>query len=215
MEAANPELSWGDMAVLYRTNAQSRSIEESLVRWGIPYIVVGGLRFYDRREIKDLLAYLRLLVNPADTVSLLRVINVPKRGIGKTTIQRLTDAANQLGIPLWDVVSDAEAVRSLGGRSARGLLQFCELFHDLRRQVQEVAPSELIQQVMEKSGYVSELIAEGTDEAEERRRNLQEWSMPLFNTRRRTRRGISKASWPRRRCRAMPTARTPQRIGSP
>ena len=174
MESANPELSWGDMAVLYRTNAQSRAIEESLVRWGIPYIVVGGLRFYDRREIKDLLAYLRLLVNPADTVSLLRVINVPKRGIGKTTIQRLTDAANQLGIPLWDVVSDAEAVRSLGGRSARGLLQFCELLNDLRLQVQDAAPSELIQQVMEKSGYVAELITEGTDEAEERRRNLQE-----------------------------------------
>ncbi len=174
MEAANPDLSWGDMAVLYRTNAQSRSIEESLVRWGIPYIVVGGLRFYDRREIKDLLAYLRLLVNPADTVSLLRVINVPKRGIGKTTIQRLTDAANQLGIPLWDVVSDPEAVRSLGGRSAKGLLQFCELVNDLQRQIQDAAPSELIQQVMEKSGYVSELIADGSDEAEERRRNLQE-----------------------------------------
>ena len=174
MEAANPELSWGDMAVLYRTNAQSRAIEESLVRWGIPYIVVGGLRFYDRREIKDLLAYLRLLVNPADTVSLLRVINVPKRGIGKTTIQRLTDAANQLGIPLWDVVSDAEAVRSLGGRSAKGLLQFCELLNDLRLRVQDAVPSELIQQVMEKSGYVAELITEATDEAEERRRNLQE-----------------------------------------
>lgn len=174
MEAANPDLSWGDMAVLYRTNAQSRSIEESLVRWRIPYIVVGGLRFYDRREIKDLLAYLRLLVNPADTVSLLRVINVPKRGIGKTTIQRLTDAANQLGIPLWDVVSDPEAVRSLGGRSAKGLLQFCELVNDLQRQIQDAAPSELIQQVMEKSGYVSELIADGSDEAEERRRNLQE-----------------------------------------
>ncbi len=174
MEAAHPELSWGDMAVLYRTNAQSRAIEESLVRWGIPYIVVGGLRFYDRREIKDLLAYLRLLVNPADTVSLLRVINVPKRGIGKTTIQRLTDAANQLGIPLWDVVSDPEAVRSLGGRSAKGLLQFCDLVNDLQARSRYVAPSELIQQVMEKSGYVSELIADGTDEAEERRRNLQE-----------------------------------------
>ncbi|MEC8213711.1 MAG: UvrD-helicase domain-containing protein [Cyanobacteriota bacterium] len=174
LEAAHPELSWGDMAVLYRTNAQSRAVEESLVRWGIPYVVVGGLRFYDRREIKDLLAYLRLLVNPADTVSLLRVINVPKRGIGKTTIQRLTDAANQLGIPLWDVVSDPEAVRSLGGRSAKGLLQFCELLNDLRQQVTEAAPSELIQQVMEKSGYVRELITEGTDEAEERRRNLQE-----------------------------------------
>ena len=174
MEAANPELSWGDMAVLYRTNAQSRAIEESLVRWGIPYMVVGGLRFYDRREIKDLLAYLRLLVNPADTVSLLRVINVPKRGIGKTTIQRLTDAANQLGIPLWDVVSDPEAVRSLGGRSAKGLLQFCELVNDLQARISDTGPSELIQQVMEKSGYVGELIADGTDEAEERRRNLQE-----------------------------------------
>ena len=174
MEAANPDLSWKDMAVLYRTNAQSRAIEESLVRWRIPYVVVGGLRFYDRREIKDLLGYLRLLINPADTVSLLRVINVPKRGIGKTTIQRLTDAANQLGIPLWDVVSDPEAVRSLGGRSARGLLQFCELINSLKERIDFASPSELIQEVMEKSGYVSELIADGSDEAEERRRNLQE-----------------------------------------
>jgi DNA helicase-2/ATP-dependent DNA helicase PcrA len=110
LDAAHPDLRWGDMAVLYRTNAQSRAMEESLVRWGIPYIVVGGLRFYDRREIKDVLAYLKLLVNPADTVSLLRVLNTPKRGIGKTTIERLTDAANQLGIPLWEVVSDAWAV---------------------------------------------------------------------------------------------------------
>ena len=78
LDAAHPELSWGDMAVLYRTNAQSRAIEESLVRWRIPYVVVGGLRFYDRREIKDVLAYLRLLINPADSVSLLRVINVPR-----------------------------------------------------------------------------------------------------------------------------------------
>ncbi|MFL2671888.1 MAG: UvrD-helicase domain-containing protein [Prochlorococcaceae cyanobacterium] len=174
LDAAHPELSWGDMAVLYRTNAQSRAIEESLVRWRIPYVVVGGLRFYDRREIKDVLAYLRLLINPADSVSLLRVINVPRRGIGKTTIQRLNDAANQLAIPLWDVVSDGEAVRSLGGRSAKGLLQFCELINGLREQAQVAPPSELIQQVLEKSGYLRELITEATDEAEERRRNLQE-----------------------------------------
>ena len=174
LEAAHPELRWGDMAVLYRTNAQSRAMEEALVRWGIPYIVVGGLRFYDRREIKDVLAYLKLLVNPADTVSLLRVLNVPKRGIGKTTIERLTDAANQLGVPLWEVVRDAEAVRSLGGRSAKGLLQFCELIHDLQRRSQEAPPSELVQRVMEQSGYLAELIADGTDEAEDRRRNLNE-----------------------------------------
>jgi DNA helicase-2/ATP-dependent DNA helicase PcrA len=174
LEAAHPDLSWGDMAVLYRTNAQSRAMEESLVRWGIPYLVVGGLRFYDRREIKDVLAYLKLLVNPADSVSLLRVLNVPKRGIGKTTIERLTDAANQLGIPLWDVVSDPEAVRSLAGRSTKGLLQFSELLHGLQARAAEAPPSELIQHVLEKSGYLSELIAAGTDEAEDRRRNLNE-----------------------------------------
>jgi len=174
LEAAHPELSWGQMAVLYRTNAQSRAMEESLVRWGIPYVVVGGLRFYDRREIKDVLAYLRLLINQADSVSLLRVLNVPKRGIGKTTIERLSDAANQLGIPLWEVVSDPEAVRSLGGRSAKGLLQFCELINGLQARASEAAPSELVQLVIERSGYLAELIAAGTDEAEDRRRNLNE-----------------------------------------
>ena len=174
LDAAHPDLRWGDMAVLYRTNAQSRALEESLVRWGIPYLVVGGLRFYDRREIKDVLAYLRLLVNPADSVSLLRVLNVPRRGIGKTTVERLSDAAAQLGLPLWEVVSDAEAVRSLGGRSAKGLLQFAELINDLARRAQDSPPSELVQRVMEQSGYVAELIAEASDEAEERRRNLQE-----------------------------------------
>ncbi len=174
IEAAKTTLKWGDMAILYRTNAQSRAIEESLVRWRIPYIVVGGLRFYDRREIKDILAYLRLLINPADSISLLRVMNVPKRGIGKTTVQRLTDAANQLGIPLWDVVNDPEAVRSLAGRSAKGLSQFCELIAFLQSQVEISKPSQLIQLIMEKSGYVSELISNATDESEERRRNLQE-----------------------------------------
>jgi DNA helicase-2/ATP-dependent DNA helicase PcrA len=174
LEAAHPELSWGAMAVLYRTNAQSRAMEESLVRWGIPYVVVGGLRFYDRREIKDVLAYLRLLLNPADSVSLLRVLNVPKRGIGKTTIDRLSDAANQLGIPLWEVVRDPEAVRSLGGRSAKGLLQFCELIHGLQARLSDAAPSELVQLVIERSGYLAELITAGTDEAEDRRRNLNE-----------------------------------------
>jgi DNA helicase-2/ATP-dependent DNA helicase PcrA len=174
LKAAHPELAWGDLAVLYRTNAQSRALEEGLVRWGIPYLVVGGLRFYDRREIKDILAYLRLLVNPADSVSLLRVLNVPRRGIGKTTIERLSDAANQLGVPLWEVVCDPEAVRSLAGRSAKGLLQFGELVRDLQRRLQEAPPAELVQRVMEQSGYVAELIAEATDEAEDRRRNLNE-----------------------------------------
>ncbi len=174
LKAANVQLCWKEIAILYRTNAQSRAIEESLVRWGIPYAVVGGLRFYDRREVKDILAYLRLLINSNDSVSLLRIINVPKRGIGKTTIQRLTDAANQLAIPLWDVVSDAEAARSLGGRSVKGIMQFCELINNLKEDLNTLPPSTLIQKVMEKSGYINELISEATDESEERRRNLQE-----------------------------------------
>ncbi len=174
LQAANTDLSWKDITILYRTNAQSRSIEESLVRWSIPYVVVGGLRFYDRREIKDILAYLKVLINPSDTISLLRILNVPKRGIGKTTIEKLSDAASQLGITLWDVVSDEESVKSLSGRSSKGLLQFCELINNLRNKISCLPSHELIQHVMEQSGYVNELIREATDESEERRRNLQE-----------------------------------------
>ena len=173
-EAANPGLRWGDIAVLYRINAQSRALEEALVRWGVPYMVVGGLRFYDRREVKDALAYLKLLLNPADTVSLLRVINVPRRGIGKTTIQRLTDAATQLNLPLWEVINDAESVRNLAGRSARAVLAFVALISNLRERAGQSPPAELVQRVIEDSGYHAELLAEATDEAEERRRNLQE-----------------------------------------
>ncbi len=136
IDAGDSNFKWGDIAILYRTNAQSRVIEESLVRWNIPYIVVGGLRFYDRREIKDILAYLKLLINPSDSISLLRVLNVPKRGIGKTTVQKFTDAASQLGLPLWEVITDPEAIRSLGGRSAKGLLEFREIIQSLQSEIQ-------------------------------------------------------------------------------
>ena len=177
MQAAkrrNPELRWGGMAVLYRVNAQSRALEEALVRASVPYTIVGGLRFYDRREIKDALAYLRLLLNPADNVSLLRVINVPRRGIGKTTLQRLTDAATQLGVPLWEILSEAESVQTLAGRSARPVLQFVELVNSLQQQVRQTAPAELVQRVIEDSGLMAQLKAEGTDEAQERLDNLGE-----------------------------------------
>ena len=170
----NPGLRWGGMAVLYRVNAQSRVLEEALVRASVPYTIVGGLRFYDRREIKDTLAYLRLLLNPADNVSLLRVINVPRRGIGKTTLQRLTDAATQLGVPLWDILSDSASVQSLAGRSARSVLQFVELVNTLQQQVQQVPPADVVQRVIEDSGLMAQLKAEGTDEAQERLDNLGE-----------------------------------------
>ena len=119
IERDNPEVGFGDFAILYRTNAQSRAFEDSLVKWGVPYSVVGGLRFYDRKEIKDLLAYLRVIANPADTVSLMRAINMPKRGVGKSTLDRLSNAAQQMNVPFWEIIEDETSVKTLAGRSAK------------------------------------------------------------------------------------------------
>jgi DNA helicase-2/ATP-dependent DNA helicase PcrA len=174
LERQNPELNWGSFAILYRTNAQSRAFEDVLLRFGIPYTMVGGLRFYDRREIKDMLAYLRLLVNPADTVSLKRVINIPKRGIGKTTLDRLDNAAEQLGVPLWEILSDETSVKTLAGRSAKALLGFVNLIQSWQAKVATESASTILEGVLLASGYKRELELEGTDEASDRLANLSE-----------------------------------------
>ncbi|WP_035985732.1 DNA helicase PcrA [Leptolyngbya sp. KIOST-1] len=174
LETQHPELNWGDFAVLYRTNVQSRPFEEALTRYGIPYQVVGGLRFYDRREIKDVLAYLRAIANPFDTISLKRVINVPKRGVGKGTLDKLEQAALTLDIPLWEILSDETSVKTLAGRSARGVMEFASIIKKYRQGIDEQKGSEIIQGVIEDSGYLAALKAEGTDEAEERFVNVQE-----------------------------------------
>ncbi len=168
------QLGWGNFAILYRTNAQSRPFEEVLVRWGVPYTVVGGLKFYDRREIKDVIAYLRLIINPADTVSLKRVINTPRRGIGKTTLDRLAQAAQELGVPLWEIISDETSVKTLAGRSARPIINFAAMIQDLQSQANSVSASALVQEVLQLSGYTQDLKEQSTDEAEERLGNLQE-----------------------------------------
>jgi DNA helicase II / ATP-dependent DNA helicase PcrA len=168
------ELGWGNFAILYRTNAQSRPFEEVLVRWGVPYTVVGGLKFYDRREIKDVIAYLRLIINPADTVSLKRVINTPRRGIGKTTLDRLVQAAQELGVPLWEIISDETSVKTLAGRSARPIINFAAMIQDLQSQANSVSASALVQEVLQRSGYTQDLKEQSTDEAEERLGNVQE-----------------------------------------
>jgi DNA helicase II / ATP-dependent DNA helicase PcrA len=170
----NPELSYGKFAILYRTNAQSRALEESLVRAQLPYRVVGGLRFYDRREIKDVLAYLRAVANPADSVSLLRVINTPKRGVGKSTIDALIRAAVELGVPLWEILADETSVKTLAGRSAKGVIAFAELIQKYRQQVSTVSASELAQGILEDSGYLDDLKRQGTEEADNRFDNVQE-----------------------------------------
>jgi DNA helicase-2/ATP-dependent DNA helicase PcrA len=119
-----------------------------LTRYSIPYQVVGGLRFYDRREIKDVLAYLRVVNNPFDTVSLKRVINVPRRGVGKGTLDKLDQAADTLGgMPLWEILADETSVKTLAGRSAKGVLEFAELIKKYRQVVDQQKGSEIIQGV--------------------------------------------------------------------
>ena len=177
---AERHLMWKEMAAFYRTNAQSRVLEESLMRFGIPYKVVGGTRFYDRREIKDAMAYLRAVVNPADEVSIKRVINVPKRGVGDGSIAKL-DALSQN-----DAVPFAEALRrsqeaGLTGPAARGVASFVALLDDLAVLVaaaedpdDDTGPADVLQAALEGSGYLAELEAENTVEAAGRIENLGE-----------------------------------------
>ncbi|MGF1482198.1 MAG: DNA helicase PcrA [Cyanophyceae cyanobacterium] len=173
----NPELDWGSFAILYRTNAQSRSFEDLLIQSSIPYTIVGGLKFYDRKEIKDALAYLRVIANPADTVSLLRIINTPRRGIGQATINSLIAIAQELGVPLWEILSDEASVRTMSGRAAKSVSRFVELIQTLQGQIKTLSAAEILDRVMEESGYVQDLKIKGTDEANNRLENILE----LFN----------------------------------
>jgi DNA helicase II / ATP-dependent DNA helicase PcrA len=174
LERDNPDLNYGNFAVLYRTNAQSRPIEDALVRWQIPYTIVGGLKFYDRREIKDIIAYLRAVMNPSDTVSLLRVINTPRRGVGQTTIDNLQNAAHQLGVPLWEIINDETSVNTVAGRSAKGVLSFAKIINKWREEIETRPVVDIVTGIIEDSGYVQELQTQGTDEALERVQNVQE-----------------------------------------
>jgi DNA helicase-2/ATP-dependent DNA helicase PcrA len=170
----NPELNWGDFAILYRTNAQSRPFEDLLIRNNIPYQVVGGFKFYDRKEIKDALAYLKAIANPADTLSLMRVINTPKRGIGKTTVDRLNHAAQELGCPLWEILSDETSVATIGGRAARKINQFSGLIQEMQEKISEMRGADILDYVMQHSGYIDELKMQGTEEADSRVENISE-----------------------------------------
>lgn len=170
--------SYGDMAVLYRTNAQSRVVEETFMRRGIPYTMVGGLKFYDRKEIKDILAYLRVIYNPLDTVSLLRIINVPKRGLGATTIAKLADFAENNGLTLFDVISSEETLSQIPGITARvkkPLELFSTFIFQFMGYQSNMRIDDLIEKVLEESGYLRELQEEKKPENESRIENLKEF----------------------------------------
>ena len=163
---------WTDMAVFYRTNAQSRAVEEQLVTLGVPYKVVGGLRFYDRREVRDAMAYLRLAANPADEVAAKRVLNVPKRGVGDTSVARVDAHAAGAGIAFIEALRDAEAA-GVSGRAATGIRSFLELVDSLCRAVDD-GPATVLEVALERSGYLDELRVDRSIEAEGRLENLAE-----------------------------------------
>jgi DNA helicase-2/ATP-dependent DNA helicase PcrA len=167
-------LTRDEIAVFYRTNAHSRVLEDILVRYELPYQVVGGTKFYERAEIKDAVAYLQLLVNPADEVSFSRVINSPRRGIGNTSQSRLLAHANTTGRTIWEIALESEAVPGLSGAAIKSIGRFTELIEELRAEFEGGAVADLLRALLERSGYLDALRAERTIEAEGRIENLEE-----------------------------------------
>lgn len=166
--------AYRDFMVLYRTNAQSRVFEEGFLGEGIPYRVVGGVGFYARVEIKDMMAYLRYIVNPSDAVAFRRIVNVPRRSIGQQTLASLVDAANAANVSVGQTVFDKEILRRAVPKKQRELERFAELIASLRERTDGMSISDLLVAVMEESGYVRELQSEDTADSRTRMDNLQE-----------------------------------------
>lgn len=164
----------GDMAVLYRTNTQSRVFEEMLIKSGISYNMVGGTKFYERKEIKDILAYLRVIFNPNDSLSLLRIINVPRRGIGDATLGRLQAYAAENSLHLFEVLSNAAAVPGLNSRFVGKLDELSGIIFELMGEAEEVPVKQLIEDVMQRTGYLEELQLSKNVQDQSRVDNLME-----------------------------------------
>ncbi|MBO6303918.1 MAG: DNA helicase PcrA [Selenomonadaceae bacterium] len=170
--------NYGDIAVLYRTNAQSRVIEETFMKEGVPYVIVGGLKFYDRKEIKDILAYLKTIYNPLDSVSLNRIINVPKRGLGATSIGKIAAFAAENELSFFEIIGNPETIAAVGlsKRATAALEDFSALIFELMGEAENLPISAFVEKVMNKTGYMKELEAEGDNpEAIARIENLKEF----------------------------------------
>ncbi|WP_050181926.1 DNA helicase PcrA [Domibacillus robiginosus] len=163
-----------DFAVLYRTNAQSRLIEETLMKSNIDYTIVGGIKFYDRKEIKDLLAYLRLIANPDDDISLSRVINVPKRGLGSTSLDKIARYAQEHDISMFRALAEVDFI-GLSGKAANAAADFRDLINIYTQQQEYLSVSELVEEVIDRTGYVDMLAAEKTIESQTRIENIEEF----------------------------------------
>ena len=164
-----------EIAVFYRTNAQSRVIEDTLVRRDISYQVIGGTKFYERAEIKDAIAYLTVLGNPQDVVSFTRIVNSPRRGIGQTSLGRVTAHADAMGVSIWEAAANAGTVPGLGTAAVRALTRFMETMETLRERVEQRVPiGDLLESLLHDVGYIDALKAERTIEAQGREENLAE-----------------------------------------
>ncbi len=163
------------IAVFYRVNAQSRVLEDTLVRFEIPYQVIGGTKFYERAEIKDAIAYLQLLANPADAISFTRIVNSPRRGIGDQSQARMLSHANTLGVDIWEVLANPSQIPGLGSAAYRAVGRFSETMAHLRQRAERNGPvAELLDAILHETGYIEALEAERTVEAEGRVENLEE-----------------------------------------
>ena len=161
-------IPYGDMAILYRTNAQSRVLEEALIKRALPYIMVGGTKFYDRKEIKDVLAYLRVLYNPFDDLSLLRIINVPKRSIGATTVAKLQDYARANGTSLFMTLTQLHLVDSIKGKTKEKLEEFGILIFTLVAEMEDRTVLDILESILDRTGYLAHL-EESTDPQDQAR----------------------------------------------
>ena len=164
-----------DIAVFYRMNAQSRVLEETFMKYSIPYRIYGGLRFYDRKEIKDIIAYLRVLDNPSDDVSVQRIINVPKRGIGAVTIKALQEAAAIMGNSIMEIINNLEQNKVLTGRVASRAMEFGRLMAELTFEKDRNNLTDFINILLQKINYQAALMDEGTADAESRLDNISEF----------------------------------------
>lgn len=169
------KLSYNDFAILYRTQAQSRSLEDQLLKANIPYRVIGGVRFYSRREIQDTMAYLRVINNPADNLSFNRIINVPKRGIGQTTVSQLAEFAASIESSWFDAIAQLQHSH-LSQRAQNKLRDFAGLIEKFQKQSEFLSVTELVEQVWQRSGYIQALVEEGDLESQTRLENLEEFA---------------------------------------
>ncbi|PKM95180.1 MAG: DNA helicase PcrA [Firmicutes bacterium HGW-Firmicutes-1] len=173
MKGVEADKSYKDYALLYRTNAQSRILEESLVRFNIPYKIVGGTSFYQRKEIKDVLAYLKVIANGTDNLAVKRIINVPRRGIGDTTIDKLHQYAMKNDMSFFKALSEVSFIPDLS-RAEKKITDFFQMMVSFRNQLETISLVELLHEVLEKTSYRKELTLEDTDEAKDRLSNINE-----------------------------------------